>query len=192
MPDNVFLQTLTTIPVSLLFRASNEYYQHFNLPRLFSDADKSNRDFLEVALQDNIDPRVFYREVILSYRLLFGQDSNSHNDFNAWIKKGNPLPEEYPDSFLPLLCGQSWDSAEALPIYEFIEADDPSTHYSPTEDFPFLGKRLLDIQKHVLNQKPNGFWAMWYDKRDPAQWWTSWVSFRGPLKYQWRMLKSID
>lgn len=132
------------------------------------------------AVEDNIDPRDFYREILLSYRLIFGQDKNSHNDFNAWIEKGKPLPEEYHDSLLPILCGQSWDSADALPIYEFIDADDPSTHYSPTEDFPFLGKRLLEVQKHVLNQKPTDFQAIWYDKRDPDKWWTFWVSFIFP------------
>jgi hypothetical protein len=178
----VFLRALTTITVGFPFRASNEACQYFNVTRLFSDADKSSRHFLEVEVEDNNDPRDFYREVLLSYRLLFGQDNSSHKDFSTWIQKGNPLPEEYYDSLLPLLCGQSWDSTDALPIYEFIEAEDPSTHYSPTEHFPFLGKRLLEVQKYVRNQKPKNFWAIWYDKRNPSEWWTFWVSSMAPPK----------
>lgn len=143
--------------------------------QLFSDADKSSRHFLEIDIEDNVDPQDFYREVLLSYRLLFGQDKDSHNDFNKLIQKGNPLEKDYHDSLLPVLCGQSWNSTDALPIYEFIEADEPSSHYSPTEDFPFLGKRLLEVQKYVQNQKANSFWAIWYDKRDPAVWWTFWA-----------------
>lgn len=161
----------------------------YDIASLFLDADRSFRPFLELDIEDDINPRDFYIEVLLSYRVLFGQDNISHRDFQTWIQHGNPLPKEYHDFLLPLLCSHKWDSSEAFHIWEFIDAEDPSSHYCPTEDFPFLGKRLLELQKYVRNQKANSFWAMWYDnKRNPVEWWTFWVRQKSLVTVRrWRL-----
>ncbi|KAF8865228.1 hypothetical protein BDZ45DRAFT_684279 [Acephala macrosclerotiorum] len=143
------------------------------LSRIFWDADDGN-NFLRAEVEDASE---FYKEVLLSYRLIFGQESNSHRDFSITSQSYTPLSKdlEYHDSLLPILCGQDWESATARPIYEMIDAEDPSTQYSPAADFPYLGKRLLEIQRYVRGHKPNDFWALWYDKRDHAAWWAFWA-----------------
>ena len=93
---------------------------------------------------------------------------------NKWdlISKGNH------DPILEKLCCYSCDSDEAGDLYAAIEADDPSSHFTPIADFPFLGKRLTDIQDYVSNHNPHSFMALWYDRRNVTWWWTFWVSLR--------------
>ncbi|CZR55431.1 uncharacterized protein PAC_05319 [Phialocephala subalpina] len=141
------------------------------LHRLFWDSDQSN-SFLRAEVEDAME---FYREVLLSYRLIFGQDNISHKRFNKMFRKSDLLPKEYHDSLIFILCGQHWDSKEARHVYELIDAEDPSTHYSPTIDFPYLGTRLLELQTYVKDYKPSTFCAIWNDKRDPSEWWTFWA-----------------
>jgi hypothetical protein len=81
---------------------------------------------------------------------------------------------------LEVLCGRVWDSNGAYEIFEEIEAEDSSTYYSPSEDFPFLAKRLLEIQRYVQHHRPRSILALWYDRRNSTQWWTFWV---GDLKF---------
>jgi hypothetical protein len=131
------------------------------------------------------DASEFYREVLLTYRLVFGQDKSSYKDFNA-IQRTGDLAEEYYDSKLAALCGESWESTEARSIYELVAAEDPPTHYDPRTDFPFFGKRLLDIQRYVKGQKPSTFWALWHDDRNPYMWWTLWVCSFKILQFSFR------
>jgi hypothetical protein len=118
-------------------------------------------------------------EVLISYRLIFGQTKNSHRDFKTlsrkWAKSWNSTPElqKQADPMLYILCGQPCTSPEASAIYDEIEAEDPSTHYSPVTDFPFFGERLVELQNYV---RGHNFMALWYDRRDVSWWWTFWVS----------------
>jgi len=120
------------------------------------------------------DAKDFYKEVLLTYRLLFGQDTSSYKHFNAFVGK-EPISTKYQDLLLSKLCGESWESENARQVYDLIDAEDPSQHYDPSIDFPFFGKRLLDIQRYVRGYDPSNFWAFWYDKRNPSQWWAFWV-----------------
>ncbi|KAE8450803.1 hypothetical protein EG329_005716 [Mollisiaceae sp. DMI_Dod_QoI] len=124
---------------------------------------------------DDEDARDFYKEVLLSYRLIFQQDHNSYNDFNQITQIGDEMPREYHDALLLVLCGQHWESPRTRCIYEMIEAEVPSAHYSPSVYFPFLGERLLEVQRYVRGHKPNTFWALWNDRRDTSAWWTFWL-----------------
>lgn len=65
---------------------------------------------------------------------------------------------------------------DARQIYEAIGADDPSNHYNPRSDFPFLGKRLAELQEYVRGHSPHTIMALWHDRRDASWWWTFWVS----------------
>lgn len=77
---------------------------------------------------------------------------------------------------LQLLCGQSWDAEDARAIWQEIGADTASNHYSPMSDFPFLGKRLAELQSYVRGHSPHNIMALWYDRRNVSWWWTFWVS----------------
>jgi hypothetical protein len=133
---------------------------------------ESNRD-MSSELEDVSD---FHSEVLLSYRLIFGQDRSSYSDFHS-LTRVSPLPDEHHDSLLPTLCGADWKSTQARQVYEMIAADDTSTQYVPSTHFPFLGKRLLDIQTYVKGQNPSNFLSIWHDRRNLPNWWAFWVCF---------------
>jgi hypothetical protein len=76
---------------------------------------------------------------------------------------------------LKVLCGRRWDANGALQVFDEIDAEVPLVHYSPSRDFPFLGQRLLEIQRYVQGRRPNSIATLWYDKRSATQWWTFWV-----------------
>jgi hypothetical protein len=119
------------------------------------------------------DARDFYREVLLTYRLIFGQLKGSYKDFNILTQKKFPLPEEYRDPLLPILCGQSWESPDARQIFELIEAEVPATCYGPLAEYPFFGKRLLDIQRYVRAHHPNTPYSNWYNKSSSSEMWST-------------------
>jgi hypothetical protein len=128
-------------------------------------------DYLPKEVEDACE---FYREVLLTYRLIFGQHKDSYKAFTMVIRSSCPLPEEYWDSLLPLLCGQSCETPDARRVYESIEAEDPATRYDPFAEFPFFGKRLLDIQRYVRAHHPNTPYANLYGKTTSSARWTSW------------------
>jgi hypothetical protein len=134
----------------------------------------------------------YFREVLLSYRLLFGQDHKSWKAFQAKIAEwgenwncSDPNSEDKDDMLL-ILCGKSYKSQEAREVYEQIDADedpkeDLSVYYYPDSDFPFFGKRLLNLQAFVKGRHPHNWSALWNDRRNVAYWWTFWVN-HGVLK----------
>jgi hypothetical protein len=73
---------------------------------------------------------------------------------------------------LYILCGEPCTSPNSRDIYDEIEAEDPTTHYSPVADYPFFGERLIELQSYV---RGHNFMALWYDRRDVSWWWTFWV-----------------
>jgi hypothetical protein len=103
----------------------------------------------------------YFREVLLSYRLIFGQDKASYEDFTQLTNKFGPISGQPTDPILLILCGRCWDSDSAIEIYDEIKADDASHRYS-VSDFPFLGRRLLALQKNIRYRRPNTIQAWWY------------------------------
>jgi hypothetical protein len=125
-------------------------------------------------VEDLVEASDYYREVILTYRLIFGQDKPSYSDFPSLVRH-SPIPEEYPDSLLSTLCGADWESSEARKVYDLIGADHSSTQYIPSTHFPFLGQRLLELQRYVKGRNANDILSIWHDRRSPTAWWTFWV-----------------
>lgn len=126
----------------------------------------------------------FFKEVLLSYRLIFGQHKKSWQYFNkklvAWNHDWDCSGEQgsrTSDPMLLLLCGRSWLADGPKQIYDEISADEPSEYYSPNMDFPFLGKRILVLQNHVKGHNAHSLRALWHDHRNVSWWWTFWVSF---------------
>lgn len=125
-------------------------------------------------------PCEYNKELLFTYRLIFGQRQRSHH-----IKKIYPCPVSSPDQesayilppvdpLLPLLCGVSCDSDCIREIYDGLGKSDPFSQYA-VDQFPFFGKRLLNIQSYVKSQNPPGIMALWYDERNPNRWWTFWA-----------------
>ncbi|PMD58304.1 uncharacterized protein K444DRAFT_442681 [Hyaloscypha bicolor E] len=148
------------------------------LSQIFYDATGESEGYSD-DLEDASD---FYSEVLLSYRLIFGQDLSSAADF-LLLARDTPLPLDFYDPLLPALCGAKWPTNDkAREVYELIVAEDPSSQYRASIHFPFLGKRLLDIQTHVKGFHPNDFRSLWNDRRNRERWWTFWaVIFFGGL-----------
>ena len=42
----------------------------------------------------------------------------------------------------------------------------PKSQYSVRVEFPFLGGRLVALQRFVIEQDPGDLWTLYYDKRD--------------------------
>jgi hypothetical protein len=103
-------------------------------------------------------------EVILSYRLLFGQNSKSRRLFQSLTIFESQLPEAQDPLLAQLCCGKTW----GLPIQE-------REFYRLRRDFPILRSRIATLQHQMMSLKPRGWSQIWNDKRDSAQWLTFWA-----------------
>ena len=112
-------------------------------------------------MRDNADASEFYEEVLRSYRLIFGQTKESCEIFGELNSRSwDPLA----DPLLDTLCGKSCESQEARIIFNEINAKEASDVYRARLDFPFLGARLLELQKYVRGKKQKSQWAR-HDRR---------------------------
>ncbi|KAH8602775.1 hypothetical protein B0O99DRAFT_9320 [Bisporella sp. PMI_857] len=121
----------------------------------------------------------YFKEVLLTYRLLFGQKPRDSIIFTQlYQKEWSRLPSFscHPDPLLPRLCGQLWNTDEVRAIYDEIEADDALHQYSSQADFPFLGRSLLALQEYVEGHEPRTFKELWHDGRNTERWWESWTA----------------
>lgn len=143
------------------------------LSRIFEDSGASHS--YDSSKTDADEARQFFKEVLLSYRLIFGQTYNSRKDFNKQLRKWDLKSKGNSDPMLYRLCGHGCESDEARDIYLEIDADDPSNHYNPIVDFPFLGRRLVGIQDYIRGHNPDNIKALWYDRRNVSWWWTFWA-----------------
>lgn len=122
--------------------------------------------------------RDYYREVLLSYRLIFAEGMSSHTIYNALKDDWARSFEETADPLLDILCGQKWDDDESMEIWNEIGAGYPIQSYSTQEFFPFFGQRLMLLRNAALSHEPDGIRKLWYDKRDTLRWWTFWVGMQ--------------
>jgi hypothetical protein len=117
------------------------------------------------------DASAFYKEVLRSYRLLFGQTKGSYKAFKKLNSRSSQSRDPLTDPLLDILYGKSCKSHEFRSIFDEIKANEASTTYSPSSDFPFLGARLLELQKYAQGQKQKPLWV-WQDRRmrNPFRW----------------------
>jgi len=109
-------------------------------------------------------------EVLLSYRLLFGQTRKSRNAFRSInpFLKGTASRDKIRDPLLLTLCTTKiW-----LGIYP--GPSDKET-YSLPRDFPILRYRLSVLQGHLSNTTSRTWVQLWRDNRDSANWLTFWA-----------------
>ncbi len=125
---------------------------------------------------------MFYKEVLLTYRLLFGQHKRSwklgretvkvlthgaRSWKTLWFRRRQTTrPDEAADtvdSLLGRLCGLDCSKEQ---LYDAIGAPDVRSVYSAQQDFPFFGDRLIALQEYVRLLEPADFRALFYDRRD--------------------------
>ncbi|KAF4238261.1 hypothetical protein CNMCM6457_010282 [Aspergillus fumigatiaffinis] len=104
-------------------------------------------------------------EILLSYRLLFGQTKKSRALFRSLDPFRN-VPRAVADPLLPVLCGKR-SCHGLLPL-------DTTEYYLP-RDFPVLRYRLSVLQDHLARATPRKWVQLWHDNRDSAHWLTFWA-----------------
>ena len=111
----------------------------------------------------------FLHEVLLSYRLLFGQTKNSRQHYrkNMRSKIFEESPGQCDDPLLPLLCGRK-------SVDLFVQKKERNI-YRLSRDFPMLRFRIAVLKKQLAVSRPRGWKELWRDKRDSAQWVTFWA-----------------
>ncbi|KEZ45513.1 hypothetical protein SAPIO_CDS1837 [Scedosporium apiospermum] len=138
------------------------------------------------------DPATVYREVLLSYRLLFGQSSRSRDLARGLLAEAGKKGQD--DPFLYAICTANlsrsvWQRfckfgtrSSSLPPSIFppyiLDVDGSileSDTYSARHDFPVFGNRLLVLQRYSLRQQPSRVRDLWRDRRNPLQWYTFWA-----------------
>jgi len=145
---------------------------HSLLYRIFQDSVTSS-DLSSPHTEDAA--RQFFKEILLSYRLIFSQTKSSRKTFNKHVKKWGLKSKTNSDPMLYRLCGNGCDADEVRELYLEAGADDPSNHYNPAVDFPFLGKRFDILQDYVQGHNPSSLWALWHDRRNVSWWWAFWT-----------------
>jgi len=138
----------------------------------------------ENVTEPEVPSQDFFREILLSYRVIFGQDERSWKAFSriipAWEDRvdlsSNPSWESSwdCDPLLHVLCGRSVETPEARQVYEEVDANEPTSNYIPHADFKFFGKRLLDLQDFIDQHQPRNVRGLLNDRRDVAAWYTLW------------------
>lgn len=105
-------------------------------------------------------------EILLSYRLLFGQDKDSRALFRVG-KVCSPhgcIP--VIDGALASLCGR-----KTCDVFNFKER----AVYDLQQDFPVLKSRLVTAMRHLASKRPRTWRELWQDKRDSGAWLTFWA-----------------
>jgi hypothetical protein len=116
------------------------------------------------AAPKRVKPQDLYREVLLTYRVVFGQDKKSWKAWRRYYSKeiGRFNPET-ADPLLKSLCGKDYRDEST---YSDIQAPDIGQQYNSQDDFPFFGDRLIKIQQFVLKKNPSDWKTLWNDRRD--------------------------
>lgn len=70
---------------------------------------------------------------------------------------------------LSLLCGRSCNDEAARRVYDELDVNEPANYYDPQE-FPFFGKRLLELQQLIKQYQPQDVRSLLNDRRDVASW----------------------
>ena len=116
---------------------------------------------------DKEDISQFLQEVLLSYRLLFGQSAKSRRLFRHTFKP--PGHNSQVDTLLPLICTRK----QLADIPTSIPMDRPI--YFAARDFPVLYERIEIISKELKDARPKSIHDLIRDRRDTLQYWTFWL-----------------
>lgn len=137
---------------------------------------------------DTISPAGdFFREVLMTFRLIFGQDKTSWKLAKSFQSPGRIRRvwenltgrsraslswEDVSDPRLQALC--TCDVGEEQ-LYDDLELPDARSVYSAQLDFPYFGQRLIAIQEYIKLVQPYDLQTLWYDRRDANRFYTIWA-----------------
>lgn len=107
-------------------------------------------------------------EVLLSYRLLFGQSASSRKFFRRTFSLSEVQGCQL-DTLLPQLCAKS-----QLDCPSGLRLVDRPVYFS-ARDFPVLCDRIELIANELKDAKPKSFGGLIRDRRDTLQYWTFWL-----------------
>ena len=112
----------------------------------------------------------FFRDIVASYRLLFGQDKASMRVFKEDLARKSEQEKKTlrADPLFLDLCGKDW-SKQA--VYDELYIPNVRTVYTASIGFPFFKQQLINFQEYAVTQQPIGWEGLWRDGRDPVRFW---------------------
>ncbi len=118
----------------------------------------------------------FLAEVLLSYRLIFSRKRRSRASIGSELAAQKELWRRtgHHDPLLEILCTSPNQSPEIHELYDDLEAEDFEDYVS-IDEFPFLARRLIDLQRFSMVQNPHSLRRLWNDKRNITAWFTTWA-----------------
>ncbi|KAK4221161.1 hypothetical protein QBC38DRAFT_492606 [Podospora fimiseda] len=135
--------------------------------------------FATETTMSDVDPRAdeedithFLQEVLLSYRLLFGQCAKSRKLFRQ-IFTPTVAPFPQPDSLLTYLCTEAKIPLAVSQKYPWVPRD--RSAYIAAREFPILSKRVELIARDLERSRPKSAAGLLRDRRDKLQFWTFWL-----------------
>ncbi|KAJ6076673.1 hypothetical protein N7499_008654 [Penicillium canescens] len=203
---HVTIQWVDTISEHLRFNPANRRLSLFRFPTFCAllathgdnvcSAIRSISEQLDPLFPEDKDQCCvsLEQEIILSYRLLFGQDNKSRKVAREEIcRLKNSHAKQNVDDMLSDLCerkykyGSLWWKTYDKTLQSYPSEIWPITCrtmegylqqsdvYSARDDFPRLGPRLIKLQQFSLRQRPSKLTDLWRDRRNPLQWYTFWA-----------------
>ncbi|ETI24449.1 hypothetical protein G647_03818 [Cladophialophora carrionii CBS 160.54] len=112
----------------------------------------------------------YLAEVLLSYQLIFARNSASRKSIRRRLAE---IGEEC-DPLLKTLCTATKDNQDVELLYAQLHAE-PAENYVPIADFPFLAKKLIQLQKLSMGRNPHSFRRLWRDRRNLLAWFALWA-----------------
>ena len=113
---------------------------------------------------DEEDVTDLLREILLSYRLIFGQNKRSRAQFRK-LRPFSCVPDGQ-DQLLSQLCGRKRFDCP-MPLTERDE-------YDLIRDFPHLRSRIVRLSGYASSKRPRSIRQLWEDKRDSTAWLAFW------------------
>jgi hypothetical protein len=122
------------------------------------------------------DIQDFLAEVLLSYRLIFGRKRRSRKRVRRSLEENKDTwrKECRYDPLLETLCTEPESSRAVRELYTDLEAK-PFDDYISVDEFPFLARRLFDLQRFSMAQNPHGWRRLWADRRNITTWFAIWA-----------------
>lgn len=142
----------------------------------FSSTERRSIAFDPRADEDDIAH--ILEEVLLSFRLLFGQSAKSRRLFRHVFEPGDGVFAR-PDTLLQYLCCEKRIGGTTGPYRLGGDGSgwipwDRSVYYAP-RDFPVLFERVELLAKELKAARPNSIGDLLRDRRDTLQFWTFWL-----------------
>lgn len=121
---------------------------------------------------DEDDIAHFLQEVLVSYRLLFGQSAKARRLFRD-VYSPVEAPFHQPDTLLPRLCDRAEGQQSVCPGLAELPPD--RAIYYAARDFPVLYRRVELLADELKGAKPTSIRDLLNDRRDTLQFWTFWL-----------------